>query len=302
MSENFSNDELDFREMLDDELVEIVNAAPGRYTQRVVEGAKNELKKREDVRARPQGNPQFTPGEAPPPVPLVNAPDGKLFSLGQITLATFLGAPVAGSLLVARNYEALENRGAAWRSLAAGIGATILLAVIGFLLPENTPGTGLSIGSCVAAYMTAKSYQGDTIDRHLNAGGRQGSWGLTVGLGLLCGTILLGLIIAVAVAVEFAAPADLQDAPIVKVRVSQAGEVELDGRRVTPERLRAALVTLKEDDGRVWYYRERTWEPMSAEASKVFEIIVDAGVPIRQSSKPDFSDYIDSEGRSVPSR
>jgi hypothetical protein len=235
-------------------------------------------------------------------VSLVEAPDGKLYSAGQVALATVLGAPVAGSLLVARNYEVLENRRAAWGALAVGIGATLFLLALAFLLPENTRMTGLSGGICIAAYLTAKNIQGDTVDRHLKAGGRKGSWGLTVVLGLVCTIITLGLLVAAAIVVDLVAPADWQDAPVAKIRVSQAGQIELDGTRVTPERLRTALASLKEAGGVVWYYRERMREPMSAEASKAFKIITDAGMPIRQSSKPDFSDYIDGEGRSVPLR
>jgi hypothetical protein len=35
-------------------------------------------------------------------------------------------------------------------------------------------------------------------------------------------------------------------------------------------------------------------------AEKVIRLIVEAELPVRISSKPDYSDYIDAEGRSVP--
>jgi hypothetical protein len=320
MNEYFSEDDLAFREMLDDELAEMVNSGPGRYTQKAVEGAKNELKRREDDRAAAENNPQVAEGspqmaegssqvvenslqvmagEAHPPAPVTSEPDGRLYSAGQIGLATFLGAPIAGCLLLARNYELLENKKAAWQLLGVGIGATIVLLIIAFLLPENTRGTGLSLGSCIGMYFTAKHLQGDTVERHLKAGGRKGSWGLTVALGLICAVIIIGLLFAVGITVELVSPSD---APIAKVRVSQAGQIELDGTRVTPERLRTALSSLAEDGGEIWYYRERMMEPMSEEASKAFKIVLDAGLTFRISSKPDFSDYIDSEGRSVPVR
>ena len=69
----------------------------------------------------------------------------KLFSAGQITLATFLGAPIAGCLLLARNYRELGNGAAAWQSLVAGIVSTILLFLIAFWLPENFPNMVLPI-------------------------------------------------------------------------------------------------------------------------------------------------------------
>jgi FtsH-binding integral membrane protein len=52
MNEDHSEDGLDFSAMSDDELFEIVNNGFGRYQQKEVDGAKNELKNREYNHAR----------------------------------------------------------------------------------------------------------------------------------------------------------------------------------------------------------------------------------------------------------
>ena len=88
--------------------------------------------------------------------------------------------------------------------------------------------------------------------------------------------------------------------PVAQIRVSRAGQVELDGKRVTREELRAALARLSREGGSVQYYREGWNERPSEEAARVFEVIIDARMPIQLSSQPDFSDYIGPDGVPVP--
>ena len=288
--------------MSGDELSEIVDARPGRYTQEMVEGAKKELENRvhEDVRAE-SDHPVVTVEPQPPVLP-TQLSDGKLFSTGQITLATFLGAPLAGCLLLARNQQVLGKGAAAWQPLVVGGITTTLLFIIALLLPENVPGVGLPIGSCIGMYYYAKQWQGGAIETHLKAGARQGSWAAVVALGIGCSVVLVGLLIAAALTFDIgAAPeGEARDMPVVRVRVSQAGQIEMNGVKLTREELRNALTKLKADGGGVMYYRERWNEPPSAEAAKAFEVITEAGLPIRMSSKPDFSDYIGPDGVPVP--
>jgi hypothetical protein len=194
MNEGYPKDDPDFSGMSDDELSEIVNSRSGAYPQTVVDGAKNELKKREDAAGVVEGSRQVTTGEPPPPVLLSDEAGGKLYSVGQITLATFLGTPLAGALILARNHQALGKSGSAWREVAIGGAATVLLVVLGFILPENFPAAGFSIGSCVGMYYYAKESQGDAIESHLKPGGSKGSWAVTVIVGIICSVILFGLL------------------------------------------------------------------------------------------------------------
>lgn len=204
-SEQASEDDLDFSGMPDDELSEIVNSRSGDYPQTVVDGAKNELKKREDAAGVAGGSQQFTTGEPPPPVLLSDEAGGKLYSVGQITLATYLGAPLAGALILARNHQALVKSGSAWRYVAVGGAATILLTVLAFILPENFPKAGFYIVSCGGMYYYAKELQGDAIDNHLKAGGGKGSWAVTVLVAIICAVIIFGLLFALYVAYDLVA-------------------------------------------------------------------------------------------------
>ncbi len=78
MNDDYSAGDIDFSGMSDDELLEIVNARLGGYRQEVVDGAKNELKNREDGTAQAASNHQVTMDEAPPPVMMGEADDGGL--------------------------------------------------------------------------------------------------------------------------------------------------------------------------------------------------------------------------------
>lgn len=305
MSEDYPAGGLGYSEMSDAELLEIVDASPGSYPREVVDGAKNELEKRAGrARVGPEsrgqdsaqatGDHQAAAGAAPPPASPADVPDERLFSPGQVTLATFLGAPIAGGLLLAHNYRGLGKAERAWQPLVIGAGVTILLLIISLLLPADSPGAPLTIGTCIGMYYYAKQEQGGAVADHLRAGGAQASWAMAVATGLISGVLILVLFFAVAVAF------DLGEGPVAQVRVSRAGQVELNGNRVTREQLSAALARLADQGGRVQYYGEGWDEPMSEEAAKVFKVVVDAQVPIQLSSKPDYSDYVGPDGVPVP--
>ena len=118
----------------------------------------------------------------------------KVFSVGQITLATFLGAPIAGSLLLAWNYRVLQKASAAFQSIVYGLVSTIILLVIAFLLPEKFPNSILPVAYCFAMRQLVSYLQGDTIAAHLAAGGGKGSWAVTVAVGIGCLVVLFALV------------------------------------------------------------------------------------------------------------
>jgi hypothetical protein len=75
---------------------------------------------------------------------------GKLYSLGQIMLATFLGAPLAGSLLVAAKLSSAAEIESAWRAITCGLVSTILLLIVSLLLLERFPNSLLPVIYCIA--------------------------------------------------------------------------------------------------------------------------------------------------------
>lgn len=224
----------------------------------------------------------------------------KIFALEQIGVASLLGGPIAGCLLVAKNYRVLGQGRLAWQPVVGGIVGTIVLMILAFVLPEKFPNMGLPIGSFMGTYYYAKQQQGEAIGNHLRAGGRKGSWWIPVGVSLGCAVVTITLLTGVALMFDLVPPGDESSHPVAQVKVFRTGQLELNGTKVTLEQLRTALTSLKNEDGLVWYYREGFTEPPPPVAEEVVRIIVDAELPVRMSSKPDFSDYIDANGKSVP--
>jgi hypothetical protein len=125
----------------------------------------------------------------------------KVFSVGQITLATFIGAPIAGCLLLSHNYLIAGKKKEARLSLAWGGIATALVLLLSSLLPTGFPNGALPFGYCFAMQQTAKRLQGNAIAEALQASASKGSWWMTTGIGIGCllaiVVIVLGLLILI---------------------------------------------------------------------------------------------------------
>ncbi len=87
---------------------------------------------------------------------------------------------------------------------------------------------------------------------------------------------------------------------VLKLSVLSSGAVLLDGQPVHFEQLQRALETAKRDEGIVWYYRESAAQSPPQHALQVLNLVVQNQLRISLSSKPDFSDYVDSKGQSHP--
>jgi len=109
---------------------------------------------------------------------------GELFSVGQIILATLIGSPLAGSLLLAGNYRELRKTGAVWRSLGLGVFSTTVVFVIALWLPSNFPNSALPFAYCFGMRQLAIRLQGTPISNHFSAGGQKRSWAIPVAAGI----------------------------------------------------------------------------------------------------------------------
>ena len=113
---------------------------------------------------------------------------GNLFSDLQIAVATFIGAPIAGGLLLAQNYRTLGKVSSAWQTLIIGFVSTIIVFFIGFLLPENFPNAVLPMAYTIAMRQLVKYLQGDVIAN------QKGSWAVTVGVAIGCLVLIMALV------------------------------------------------------------------------------------------------------------
>ena len=86
----------------------------------------------------------------------------------------------------------------------------------------------------------------------------------------------------------------------LKIAITASGEITADGHPTSLEALIPILRELAKNKGEVWYYREAPQADPHPNAMKVLSAIVDENLPVRLSSRPDYSDSIDDKGRSVP--
>ena len=79
---------------------------------------------------------------------------------------------------------------------------------------------------------------------------------------------------------------------IMKIAVSAKGEIQADGKPVSLENLSDQLAALRGVGGAVWYHRENPDQDPHPNAEKVIDLIIANGLPVRLSTKPDFSDSV----------
>jgi hypothetical protein len=86
---------------------------------------------------------------------------------------------------------------------------------------------------------------------------------------------------------------------VLKVAVYADGRLTVDGMASTVQTLRESLRSLSEKHGVVWYYREAGQQEPPPIATEVMQAVIDARLPIRLSSRPDYSDSIGLDGRPI---
>ena len=89
------------------------------------------------------------------------------------------------------------------------------------------------------------------------------------------------------------------DAPIIKVAVFADGHITADGSPATIESLRESFKELAARKGSVWYYREDAQGAPPPQASEVIKAVIGARLPIRLSSRPDYSNAIGFDGKPI---
>jgi hypothetical protein len=113
-------------------------------------------------------------------------PPYQLYDYRSVGLASFLGTPLGGSVLMAMNYRRLGNRASAAGALAVGIVATSLLLLLGFSGIASTGVQIIGLLAFIGMMQGAKAIQGFEIQEHVRLGGRLASKGSAAITGLVC--------------------------------------------------------------------------------------------------------------------
>jgi hypothetical protein len=93
---------------------------------------------------------------------------------------------------------------------------------------------------------------------------------------------------------------DYDTSAIMRVSALKSGEIQVDGRPVTLHELDTLLASHDVRRGVVWYYREDGQADPPPMGMATLEVITNHKRPISMSSRADFSDTIDAEGKSHP--
>jgi hypothetical protein len=123
-------------------------------------------------------SPYTIPEASPPPIPGYTLYDGN-----SVGVATILGGPAAGGILMAVNYRRLGKGGLAAAVLAAGLLVTALVVGLGSFIPAGLS-SAVAIGLFLGIRAAAKAVQGPAVEEHVRQGGMLGSRWAAAGLGL----------------------------------------------------------------------------------------------------------------------
>ncbi|MFC2129705.1 ankyrin repeat domain-containing protein [Bacteroidota bacterium] len=136
----------------------------------------------------------------------------RLFSRTQVSVVTFFGTPIAGAILMARNFKALEKPESARNSIINGILGTIVLILMGVFLPKWFPDLVLPAASIIAIQIWYTRTQKKAYDQHIKAGGLSGPATPVVVIGII------GFAVSAILAILMTFPPDEIRESISKIR------------------------------------------------------------------------------------
>jgi predicted transcriptional regulator len=110
-------------------------------------------------------------------------------------------------------------------------------------------------------------------------------------------TILAVTLLFAPMSVSFAQEKPAQ--PVLKVAVMADGRIAVNGAPATIQSLRESLKKLSQQRGVVWYYREAANTEGPPVTKQVVQAITDARLPVRFSSRPDYSDAVGPDGKPI---
>ena len=123
---------------------------------------------------------------------------GQLYSVWAVVLATFLGSPLAGGVVMSINCRRLTQPNAARDILLWTAILTVGSLLLGALIPQEMRLVeAMLVGLQVfVMYFLAARLQGRAIALHLEQGGEIASYWSVVVIGIVCGIILLWTLVA----------------------------------------------------------------------------------------------------------
>jgi uncharacterized protein (TIGR02145 family) len=121
----------------------------------------------------------------------------RLYSQGQVLLATLLGNPVAGAILMARNHRLLGSPRKSTYTIVIGIVFTLVLMGLLLLLSKTSIGLSISVLSLAAVMLWYHKALGRSYKNHIEHGGQKARTlhAAGIGAGFLLGYVAIVLVV-----------------------------------------------------------------------------------------------------------
>jgi len=112
---------------------------------------------------------------------------GKVYTVTQIMVATFLGGPLGGGYMISENYKLFNQPTKATQAIIFSVLALIILFTIGYLIPDDSsfPPSILPLLYAIAIRQIAQAAQGGLIQTHTSASGATFTWGRAIAVGVM---------------------------------------------------------------------------------------------------------------------
>lgn len=117
----------------------------------------------------------------------------RLYSPGDIVLATLLGTPLAGCLLLAANFKVLGKADGQRNALFTGVITTVALLPLLFVIPENIPEIFIALAYTFVMKGVVAKTQEEAYKAHIAGGGAKHSGWRTAGVTTLCLALFVGV-------------------------------------------------------------------------------------------------------------
>jgi hypothetical protein len=119
----------------------------------------------------------------------------KVYTQGQVILATVLGSFLAGTILMYKNFQTFGLQSKAKQALIFGCAGTVLLTVVCIILPEDTPSFPFILVQIICIHQFFRITQGSYLKDNKSVDYTIRSWWSATGWGLLsCAIIIMVLI------------------------------------------------------------------------------------------------------------
>lgn len=116
-------------------------------------------------------------------------------SPASVCLATLLGTPVAGGIVLALNYWKWGQKVAALAAAGAGLIGSLIVFWLAWIAPANVPAAVVWMPAVLGSYFLAKWLQGRRIDAHRAVDGQQATLWVGAGIGVAFLTLFAGCLV-----------------------------------------------------------------------------------------------------------